>query len=96
LLGNADGKQRLLREKTAIDRPSSTNPSQTADSAMGKLNGVAPATSESFLLQNATAQVLRADMSLGTPYVLLSESDSMWMARRPAISTRALCRDSAG
>ena len=47
----------------------------TVDSLVSKMHDVAPETTASFLDRNATAHPLRDDMSLGAPYVLISQAE---------------------
>jgi hypothetical protein len=78
LLGNTGGKLPIIAEQTRTDADGVSNTAQTVASATSGMTGVDPATISSFLAQNATAQSLRADMPLGTPYVLLSPTDPIW------------------
>jgi hypothetical protein len=79
VIGDRGGKLLLIREQTAIDHDGrASTPAQTVASVISRMNGVTPATTESFLARNATAQPLRADMFLGAPYVMLSQTDPIW------------------
>jgi hypothetical protein len=78
LLGNTGGKLPIIKQQTATDHDGVSNTAQTVATVTSRITGVDPATISSFLAQNATAQSLRADMPLGTPYVLLSPTDPIW------------------
>ena len=78
LFGNTGGKLLIIEEQTATGNDGVSDTAQTVASATSRMTGVDPATTDSFLSRNATAQSLRADMSLGSPYVLLSPKDPIW------------------
>jgi hypothetical protein len=77
VIGDTGGKMLLIKEQTATGHDG-VSPAETVTSMIGRMHDVAPATTENFLAQNATAHPLRADMALGAPYVLLSQTDPIW------------------
>ena len=74
LLGNATGLLVIIDQtETGVSGFPGALP--TVDSLVSKMHDVAPETTASFLDRNATAHPLRADMSLGAPYVLISQAE---------------------
>jgi hypothetical protein len=73
LLGNAGLLVIIDQTETGVSGYPGVLP--TVDSLVSKMHDVAPETTASFLARNATAYPLRADMSLGAPYVLISQAE---------------------
>jgi hypothetical protein len=67
-------KEYVIMADTATSATGVDNTAQTLDYVLQNMHNVAPATLDSFRSRNATAQILRADMQLGGPYTLLSQS----------------------
>ena len=75
LLGNTTGMQ-VIADQTETGISGVSGTSQTVDRVIKQMPDVAPATTASFLARNATVHQLRADMSLGVPYVLISQAET--------------------
>jgi hypothetical protein len=74
LLGNA-ARLLVITDQTETGVSGYPGALPTVDSLVSKMHDVAPETTASFLARNATAYPLRADMSLGAPYVLISQAE---------------------
>jgi hypothetical protein len=64
----------VIMANTATSATGVDNTAQTLDYVLQNMHAVAPVTLDSFRARNATAQILRADMQLGNPYTLLSQT----------------------
>jgi hypothetical protein len=64
----------VIMANTATSATGVDNTAQTLDYVMQNMHSVAQATLDSFQGRNATAQILGADMQLGSPYTLLSQT----------------------
>jgi hypothetical protein len=74
LIGNTTGLLVIIDQtETGVSGYPGALP--TVDSLVSKMHDVAPETTASFLARNATAHPLRADMSLGATYVLISQAE---------------------
>ena len=65
----------VIMDTTATDITGIENTSQTLDFVLQNLPTVAPETVDSFRVRNETASLLRNDMQLSVPYVLMSLAD---------------------
>ena len=74
LIGNTTGLL-VITDQTETGVSGYPGALPTVDSLVSKMHDVAPETTASFLARNATAHPLRADMSLGAPYVLISQAE---------------------
>ena len=74
LIGNTTG-MRVITDQTSTGIGGVLGTSETVDRVLKQMHDVAPETTASFLARNATVHPLRSDMSLGVPYVLLSQAE---------------------
>ena len=65
----------VIMDTTATDITGIENTSQTLDFVLQNMQAVAPETVDSFRVRNETASLLRNDMQLSVPYVLMSLAD---------------------
>ena len=64
----------VIMSTTATSATGVDNTAQTLDYVLQNMHAVAPETVDSFRVRNETAQPIPADMQLGSPYTLLSQT----------------------